>query len=323
MSTANINDASAIQALLDQLKSSEVWQKVANPTPEATLAVPPTASGSTTGHVAAQGTSSSNAAADARAGSYQGTHDGLQTPQFSREPPMYEGSSNAGRSVASLLSQLQASGTFSAAASPSGTSASASAPTPAAAHSAHSHPFSGGSVLPRTDAVLPSPPKSTHPPAPHTPRQNLRACTFQQALPHLARLSEDPEFVKALTAMRTEQAELERQLWRERRDIQRKHEERVKAARTKASIIGVGLTQYEADALTDSFRSELLKFDRERVLPAWDGLVTKQQAALEALGVPAMFPATEAPDRERQQKVMQVLAGLVGNEGDGRVGLLA
>ena len=50
--------------------------------------------------------------------------------------------------------------------------------------------------------------------------------------------------------------------------------------------------------MTDSFRAELRKFDRERVLPAWDGLVTKQQAALEALGVPAMFPATEAPDRE-------------------------
>ncbi|RPD62035.1 alpha/beta-hydrolase, partial [Lentinus tigrinus ALCF2SS1-7] len=129
-------------------------------------------------------------------------------------------------------------------------------------------------------------------------RQDLRACTFQQALPHLARLSEDPEFVQALTAMRTEQAELERQLWHERREIQQKHEDRVKTARTKASIIGAGLTQYEADALTDSFRAELLKFDRERVLPAWDGLVTKQQVALEALGVPAMFPSTQPPDRE-------------------------
>lgn len=50
--------------------------------------------------------------------------------------------------------------------------------------------------------------------------------------------------------------------------------------------------------MTDSFRTELLKFDRERVLPAWDGLVTKQQAALEALGVPAMFPSTQTSDRE-------------------------
>ena len=33
--------------------------------------------------------------------------------------------------------------------------------------------------------------------------------------------------------MKTEQNELERQLWHERREIQRKHEERVKTARTK------------------------------------------------------------------------------------------
>ncbi len=53
-----------------------------------------------------------------------------------------------------------------------------------------------------------------------------------------------------------------------------------------------------AQAMTESFRAELQKFDRERVLPTWDGLVTKQQAALEALGVPAMFPTTLATDRE-------------------------
>ena len=70
--------------------------------------------------------------------------------------------------------------------------------------------------------------------------------------------------------MRTEQAELERQLWHERQEIQQKHEDRVKTARTKlvrrmcmhvlrevradcrreicrANIIGAGLTQYEAD----------------------------------------------------------------------------
>lgn len=51
-------------------------------------------------------------------------------------------------------------------------------------------------------------------------------------------------------------------------------------------------------AMAESFRAELQKFDRERVLPAWDGLVTKQQVALEALGVPAMFPTTLVADRE-------------------------
>ncbi|EIW62152.1 uncharacterized protein TRAVEDRAFT_115718 [Trametes versicolor FP-101664 SS1] len=124
--------------------------------------------------------------------------------------------------------------------------------------------------------------------------------------------------------MRTEQADLERQLWKERREIQRGHEEKVNTARTKASIIGAGLTPYEADALTDSFRAELQRFDRERVLPAWDGLLVKQQAALEALGVPAMFPTAQAADRERQQEIMQVLGRIVstestrGSTGDGR-----
>ena len=35
------------------------------------------------------------------------------------------------------------------------------------------------------------------------------------------------------TQMRSEQADLERQLWRERGAIQTKHEEKVQAARTK------------------------------------------------------------------------------------------
>ena len=50
--------------------------------------------------------------------------------------------------------------------------------------------------------------------------------------------------------------------------------------------------------MSDAFRQELRKFDAQRVLPAWDGLVAKQQARLEALGVPAMFPTTAKSDRE-------------------------
>ena len=40
----------------------------------------------------------------------------------------------------------------------------------------------------------------------------------------------------------------------------------------------------------DSFRRELRKFDLERVLPAWDGMLTRQQAALESIGIPTMYP---------------------------------
>jgi hypothetical protein len=50
--------------------------------------------------------------------------------------------------------------------------------------------------------------------------------------------------------------------------------------------------------MSNSFRRELGKFDAERVLPAWDGLVRGQQARLEALKVPAMFVTNDAGDAE-------------------------
>lgn len=50
--------------------------------------------------------------------------------------------------------------------------------------------------------------------------------------------------------------------------------------------------------MSDTFRRELQQFDRERVLPAWDGLIRKQQSRLESLGVPTMFPTTIPADRQ-------------------------
>lgn len=50
--------------------------------------------------------------------------------------------------------------------------------------------------------------------------------------------------------------------------------------------------------LTQAYEKELRRFDAERVLPAWDGLVTSQQAALAQLKVPAMFPTAVKADRE-------------------------
>ncbi|EMD40994.1 hypothetical protein CERSUDRAFT_44748, partial [Gelatoporia subvermispora B] len=114
--------------------------------------------------------------------------------------------------------------------------------------------------------------------------------------------------------IKKEQGDLERQLWDERQAIVRRHEDKVKIARTKANMIGSGMTQYEADTLSAQFLKELQKFDQERVLPAWDGLITKQQTALESLGVPAMFPTTVGTDRDRQQRIIQVLGGILGDE---------
>jgi hypothetical protein len=50
--------------------------------------------------------------------------------------------------------------------------------------------------------------------------------------------------------------------------------------------------------LTQAYQKELRKFDTQRVTAAWDGLVSKQQAALEALGVPVMYVSDLAADRE-------------------------
>lgn len=89
--------------------------------------------------------------------------------------------------------------------------------------------------------------------------------------------------------------------------------------------------------LTDAFKKELEKFDLERVLPAWDGLISKQQSIFSQHEVPAMFTTNISADREvanrfcclddwradhtktkqRQQRVMQVLEGIAGGDETG------
>jgi hypothetical protein len=50
--------------------------------------------------------------------------------------------------------------------------------------------------------------------------------------------------------------------------------------------------------MADSFRQDLGKFERERVLRAWDDLREGQQSRLERLGVPTMFVTGTVADRE-------------------------
>lgn len=50
--------------------------------------------------------------------------------------------------------------------------------------------------------------------------------------------------------------------------------------------------------MTQNFEKELQRFDKDRVLPAWDGLITRQQMILEKIGVPSMFVTNEKVDRE-------------------------
>ncbi|KAF9246877.1 hypothetical protein BU15DRAFT_69735 [Melanogaster broomeanus] len=140
--------------------------------------------------------------------------------------------------------------------------------------------------------------------------QDLRSTSFQQALPHVTRLSGSPEFVASV--LQQEQKDLEQQLWEERCAVHGKHEEKVKVSRTKAALIGAGLSKHEADMMNDAYRRDLQRFDAERAVLAWDALIRKQQAALEALGVPTMFPTGSQAHCEKQRRVVQVLEGIVG-----------
>ncbi|KZP02217.1 hypothetical protein FIBSPDRAFT_880490, partial [Athelia psychrophila] len=218
--------------------------------------------------------------------------------------------SNATASVASLLLQLQASSSWIG---------------PALGPQATATPILRATTLtplPPTDRPAsdihterpPAPSISTAPaPAVH---QDRRSFTFQQSLPHLAQLSDDADFVAALSEMKNQQNELERRLWDERRSIQRKHEGKVTVAQAKAKILGSGLSQHEATMLSDAYHNELAKFDKERVLVAWDGLIAKQQAALEKMQVPTMHVTDVKAHRQRQQAVVGVLQGIAGNTSD-------
>ncbi|KAJ6627411.1 hypothetical protein B0H10DRAFT_1994408 [Mycena sp. CBHHK59/15] len=192
-------------------------------------------------------------------------------------------------SVATLLSQLSSSPTW---------------PPPAP-------PAAIGAPKISTHAPASSPASPT--PAPYVFSEDVRSLTFQQALPRLAQLSEDPDVRSTIEELRKEQDELERQLLRERDAIRTKYEEKVKVAKTRATMIGTSLSKHEAEMLSQAFEKELRRFDAERVLPAWDGLVTSQQAALAQRRIPTMFPTTVKNDRERQQRVIQVLEGIVGS----------
>ncbi|OSX60525.1 hypothetical protein POSPLADRAFT_1047949 [Postia placenta MAD-698-R-SB12] len=307
MST-NINDPAGVKALLDQLRSSQAWQDIAQappqqPPPEPTLRVPDANTSILPPPIAvSQATESTASPLDAAS---LGDTGNLSTSGSASGPP----ESLLAPSVASLLSQLQ----VVSSSAPQSILTRVSPPvrsvqTPQLLSPYQSMPEGRPTESPL--APLPSPART----------EDLRKSTFQQALPHLARLSEDPDFVNVISRMKREQADLERQLWDERQGIQKKQEEKVKIARTKASMVGSGLTQFEADMLSDSFRKELRKFDSERVLPAWDGLVAKQQARLEALGVPVMYLTSIKTDREtfalRLMEIVQVSPSTVCVRGD-------
>lgn len=161
---------------------------------------------------------------------------------------------------------------------------------------------------------LPDAPITNPGPTPLVSSAPVRQMSFQQALPRLAELSENQGFVSLIRKLHTEQTVLEQKLWQERCAIQAKYEERVKVAITKAKMTGSELSRHQANMLSDAYAQEIRKFDKERVLPAWDGLIAQQQTALEQQDVPTMFSTSQPDTRQLQQRVVQVLEGLVGDQ---------
>jgi hypothetical protein len=96
-----------------------------------------------------------------------------------------------------------------------------------------------------------------------------------------------------------------------------------------AGIVADNINPCDTKMIQSAFRKELEKFDRDRVLLAWDGLISKQQATLACHSVPTMIVSMEGEDREvggmlfvfhrmlmcfqRQQRVIQVLENIVGS----------
>ncbi|KAJ3760495.1 hypothetical protein EV360DRAFT_39717 [Lentinula raphanica] len=98
--------------------------------------------------------------------------------------------------------------------------------------------------------------------------------------------------------MKKEQDDLETKLSNERKAILSKYEAKVQVAKTKASIISTGLSKHEANMLSAALVKELKQFDLERALPAWDGLVLKQEERLAQLGLPDTLFKAEVSERK-------------------------
>ncbi|EJU06423.1 hypothetical protein DACRYDRAFT_19586 [Dacryopinax primogenitus] len=141
--------------------------------------------------------------------------------------------------------------------------------------------------------------------------------TVQQALPQLYELSGDPGFLSTFKKMKGDQDRLEQKLWDERAMLVRKHEEKLKNARGKAALIRAsGSLLQEETKLKQAMEMELTAFYERTVLPEWDDLVERQQDTLEKLYVPTMFRTGVETDRSRQQRIVEMLEGIVA-EGDG------
>jgi len=268
-----LQNPDGVKALLDTLRNSQAWAE----TVKASEATPPST-------LPLQGVQPSD--------SFQILAPGPGNSAVPSINPSTTNLSHAAPSVADLLSQLQTTQT----------------PAPG------SH-FAQGGTTPEpppasrdcSDSQSTSNSSSDHTP----PEPDVRTLSFQQSLAHIARLGEDSNVIAELVKMKQEQDKLEKQLWEERLEIQKRHEKKVGIETTKAKMIGVGLSERVRESLSDALQKELRKFDSERVRPTWDKLVRGQQARFEALKIPAMFVTNNKSDIEKQRRVASVLEGIL------------
>ncbi|KAG8980806.1 hypothetical protein FRB90_007480 [Tulasnella sp. 427] len=138
---------------------------------------------------------------------------------------------------------------------------------------------------------------------------DYRHMTYVESLSRVEELLKDPQTVNLMLELQKSQKELEAKLWDGRQALQSKHEERIRAAKTTARIVtgSEELDEKETQRLNDELSKAEREYDLKHALPAWDALVTKQQDAMEKLGVPTMFCSTDRTDRARQQRVVRVM----------------
>lgn len=159
-----------MRALLDQLRASQVWQD-------------------------SLGSSTSGQPADARAAAPAITEPSSTVLSPDEDALVVSDVSGPSATVAALLSQLSATVDTPR----EHRSTAAASPTPA-----RSQPSQNASHVLANPTHPPSEPSAAYPAyvSAHKPALDLRSCTFQQALPHLVRLSEDADFVTAVKAVR-------------------------------------------------------------------------------------------------------------------------
>ncbi|EST05205.1 hypothetical protein PSEUBRA_005469 [Kalmanozyma brasiliensis GHG001] len=147
------------------------------------------------------------------------------------------------------------------------------------------NPFSTSS--PPLPAPIPTPPK------PAAPR-DLSSLSFAESLPILSTLSSDRTLLKRLSALRTEQHDLERRLTKDYRQF--------------AATADKQYPQPRARRDEDERR-------RKDILRRWDACVKRQQEELRRAGVPGIRVTSEKRECDKQRRIVGVLAEMM-DEGE-------